>query len=173
MIAEVLTSYAAACERASIDRRPLVWANHFDIWNTERGEIGLASSHPDGQASAVFATLIPFILVPEIATSVLVLDLSSLVINKERTLSMTELVVEKSEVNINHCWVPFGIGDDGSFYFGNVENGYSPFMSPYISAALDRIMAGRRERFAWDEEFSFDASVRVAAEFVRQLGSAV
>ena len=166
MIAEALTSYAAACERASIDRRPLVWANHFDIWNTERGEIGLMPSNPDGQATAAFAALIPFVLVPEIGTSILVLDLSSL---GQRSLSMTELVVRKSEISINHCWVPFGIGDDGSFYFGNVENGSSPFMSPYISAALDRIMAGRRDRFAWDEDFSFDASVQVAEAFVTAL----
>lgn len=168
MIAEALSSYAAACERASIDRRPLVWANHFDIWNTERGEIGLAPSNPDGQTSAVFAALIPFVLVPEIGTSILVLDLSTL---DQRTLSMTELVVEKSEISINHCWVPFGIGDDGSFYFGNVENGSSPFMSAHISAAVDRIVAGRRERFAWNEEFSFDASIRVATEFIRQLAA--
>ena len=166
MIAETLASYATACERASIDRRPLVWANHFDIWNTERGEIGLMSSNPDGQATAAFAALIPFVLVPEIGTSILVLDLSTL---DQRSLSMTELVVEKSEISINHCWVPFGIGDDGSFHFGNVENGSSPFMSAHISASLNRIMAGRRTRFAWDEDFSFDASVQVAEAFVTAL----
>lgn len=170
MIAEALTSYAAACERASIDQRPLVWANHFDIWNTERGEIGLMPTNPNGQATAAFAALIPFVLVPEIGTSILVLDLSSL---GQRTLSMTELVVEKSEIHTNHCWVPFGIGDDGSFYFGKVESGLSPFMSTQVLPAVDRIIDGRRDRFAWDEEFSFDASVRVAAEFVRQLDSAV
>ena len=119
MIAEALASYAAACERASM--RPLVWADHFDIWNTERGEIGLTSSNLDGQAHAVFATLIPFVLVPEIGTSILVLDLSGL---GQRTLSMTELVVEKSEISTNHCWVPFGIDDDGFFHFGKIENGF-------------------------------------------------
>lgn len=170
MIAEALTSYGAACQRVSIDRRPLVWAGHFDIWNTERGEIGLATSNSDGQATAAFAALIPFVLVPEIGTSILVLDLSSL---EQRTLSMTELVVENSEISTNHCWVPFGIGDDGYFHFGDIENDVSPFMSTQVSAAVNRIIDGRRERFAWNEEFSFDASVRVAREFVRQLDSAV
>ena len=166
MIAEALASYATACERASIESRPTVWANHFDIWNTERGEIGLMPSNPDGQATAAFAALIPFVLVPEIGTSILVLDLSTL---DQRTLSMTELVVEKSEISINHCWVPFGIGDDGSFDFGNVENGSSPFMSAHISAAVNRIVDGRRKRFAWDEDLSFDASVQVAEAFVTAL----
>ncbi len=166
MIAEALTSYAAACQRVSIDRRPLVWADHFDIWNTERGEIGLAPSNPDGQATVAFAALIPFVLVPEIGASVLVLDLSTL---GQRTLSMTELVIENSEISTNHCWVPFGIDDDGSFHFGDVKQDVSPFMSTQTLAAIDRVTDGRREHFAWDENLSFDASIRVATEVIRQL----
>ena len=165
MIVEALTSYTAACERAAIDRRPTVWANHFDIWNTECGEIGLMPN-PDGQAPAVFAALIPFVLVPEIATSVLVLDLSGL---ENRELALVRLSVSSAGVDIAHYRVPFGIDDRGAFDLGDIDNRLSPFVSTDVLGAVSRIMAGRRERFAWDEEFSFDASVQVAEAFVTAL----
>ena len=166
MIAEALASYAAACERASIDRRPLVWANHFDIWNTERGEIGLMSSNPDGQATAIFAALIPFVLVPEIATSVLVLDLSSL---ENRELALVRLSVSSAGVDVAHYRVPFGINDRGTLDLSDIDNRLSSFVSIDVLGAVSRVMAGRRDRFAWDEEFSFDASVQVAEAFVSAL----
>jgi len=166
MIAEALISYAAACERASIDQRPLVWANHFDIWNTERGEIGLTSSNPDGQAAAAFAALIPFVLVPEIATSVLVLDLSGL---EHRELALVRLSVSSAEVAVAHYRLPFGIDDRGALDLGDIDNRPSPFVSTDVLGAVSRVMAGRRDRFAWDEEFSFDASVQVAEAFVTAL----
>ena len=166
MIAEALTSYAAACQRASIDRRPLVWANHFDIWNTERGEIGLASSNPDGQGPAAFAALIPFVLVPEIATSVLVLDLSGL---KNRELALIRLSMSSTRDDLAHYRVPFGINDRGTLDLGDIDNTLSPFVSTDVFGAVSRIMAGRRERFVWDEEFSFDSSVQVAEAFVTAL----
>ncbi len=166
MIAEALASYVVACERASIDRRPLVWANHFDIWNTERGEIGLTSSNPDGQAPAVFAALIPFVLVPEIGPSILVLDLSGL---EHRELALVRLSVSSAGVDVAHYRMPFGINDRGTLELGNVDNRPSPFVSTDVLGAVSRIMAGRRERFAWDEAFSFDASVQVAEAFVSAL----
>lgn len=166
MIAEALTGYAAACDRASIDRRPLVWANHFDIWNTERGEIGLMPSNSDGQATAVFAALIPFVLVPEIATSVLVLDLSGL---EHRELALIHLSVSSAGVDVAHYRVPFGINDRGTLDLGDIDHRLSPFVSTDILGAVSRVMAGRRQRFAWDEEFSFDASVQVAEAFVTAL----
>lgn len=166
MIAETLASYSAACDRASIESRPTVWADHFDIWNTERGEIGLLPSNPDGRSTAVFAALIPFALVPEISNSVLVLNLSGLAY---RELAVIRLSVSSAGIEVTHCRVPFGIGDDGVTDFGNVKDGLSSFVSTRVLAAVDRIADGRRERFAWDEAFSFDASVRVAEEFVRAL----
>jgi hypothetical protein len=167
MIAETLASYSAACDRANIDRRPTVWADHFNIWNEECGEIGLVTPD-DGQANGAFAALIPFVLVPEIGTSILVLDLSGW---KHRELAIIELMVVKSETEIHHCRVPFGVDDNGTMDFGNVKDEGSPYVSAQILAAVGRIADGRRERFAWNEEFSFELSVRVAAEFIRQLAS--
>lgn len=165
MIAETLASYSDACDRASIEARPTVWAIHFNIWNEKCGEISLVT--PDGgQANGAFAALIPFVLVPEIGTSILVLDLSGL---KHRELAILELVVVKSDIEIHHCRVPFGVNDSGTMDFGNVKKEGSPYVSAQVSAAVGRIADGRRERFAWNEEFSFESSVRVATEFVRQL----
>ena len=166
MIVEALTSYVAACERSSIDRRPLVLANHFDIWNVERGEIGLASSSPDGQAPAAFAALIPFVLVPEIATSVLVLDLSGL---EHRELALVRLSVSSTGDDVAHYRLPFGIDDRGVLDLGDIDDRSSPFLSTDVLGAVSRVMAGRRDRFAWDEAFSFDASVQVAEAFVTAL----
>ena len=166
MIAETLASYSAACDRASVDRHPTIWATHFDIWNTKRGDIGLR--HPDKtcQSHHAFAALIPFVLVPEVGTSILVLDLSGLT---HRELAIIELTVDKSEIEVQHCRVPFGIGDDGAMDFGNVIDGLSSFIPTQMLATVDRVTDGRRERFAWDDDFSFESSVRVAVEFVRQL----
>ena len=164
MIAEALTSYATACERSSM--RPLVWANHFDIWSTERGEIGLMSSNPDELATAAFAALIPFVLVPQIATSVLILDLSGL---EHRELALVRLSVSSTGEEVAHYRVPFGINDRGTLELGDIDNSLSSFVSVDVLGAVSRVMAGRRDRFAWDEAFSFDASVQVAEAFVTAL----
>ena len=164
MIAETLASYSAACERSTIENRPTVWAIHFDIWNEKRGEIGLG---PDGEpATAAFAAMIPFVVVPEIGTSILVLDLSGL---KHRELAITELMIDKTESRVHHCRVPFGIGDSGSMDFGNVKDQGSPYVSAQVLAMLTTVIDARRDRFGWDESFSFEAATRVAAEFVRRL----
>lgn len=163
MIAEILASYAAACERSTIENRPTVWAIHFDIWNEKRGEIGLGHGEP---ATAAFTALIPFVLVPEIGTSILVLDLSGL---KHRELAITELIIDKTESKVHHCRVPFGIGDGGSMDFGNVKDQGSPYVPAQVLATLTTVIDARRDRFGWDESFSFEAATRVAAEFVKQL----
>lgn len=165
MIAETLAAYSAACERATIENRPTAWAIHFDIWNENQGEIGLVHSN-DGQANAAFAALVPFVLVPQIGTSILVLDFCDL---KHRELAVTELTVVGSEIESHHCHVPFGVGDNGSMDFANVENEGSPFVSFQVLAMLDTVIDARQKRFGWDEYFSFDDSVRVATEFVRRL----
>ena len=169
MIAETLASYSAACDRASIETRPTVWAIHFDIWNEKCGDIGLR--HPDKtcQSHHAFAALIPFVLVPEVGTSILVLDLSGLT---HRELAIIELTVDKSEIETHHCRVPFGIGDDGAMGFGNVTDGLSSFVPTRMLATVDRVTDGRRERFAWNEGFSFESSVQVAVEFVKALSEA-
>jgi len=121
MIAQALAAYTAACERTSIDRRPLVWTDHFDIWNTECGGLGLTPSSA-ARANAAFATLIPFVLVPTIATSVLVLDLSGL---KHRELALVRLSVSSAGMYLTHHRVPFGIDDRGAFILGNVDDSLS------------------------------------------------
>ncbi len=165
MIDETLASYSAACDRASIDRRPLVWANHFDIWRQPLGDLGL--NDRDELATAAFAVMIPFVVVPEIATSVLVVDLSELV---TRELALIQFSVNAGGTLTEHWQTRFGINDDGTLVFDSPRFGLPSHVTPpSLLASLSVVTDARRDRVGWSDCWTFNSSTKVVDEFLRRL----
>ena len=164
MIASVLDGYSAACDRASITDRPTVWATHTNIWGEPRGEIGIDADTVGtigGPDVATFAALVPFIVVPTIAVSALVIDHSD-----RRKLTVIHISIDHTETTVSPWRVSYGIKDDGTLSHAR------PIMASVpseLQRVLDTVIDARCDQFAWTEDLEFDGSLKVAVAFMRML----
>lgn len=162
ILATALTVYAQACHRATVENRPLIWAYHEDVWNEPRGEVGIP--HKDDMTAGVFVALVPFVVVPEIATAVLIVDVSTLV---DRQLAVRSIKATPAGL-VHTLWtIPFGIGDGGRIWFGVpvTPNGH-----PWeIEATIGQVVAGRNQRLGWEDGFTFTEAVELSQDLLETI----
>ncbi len=163
-IASVLADYAAACARVDIEHQPSTWVIHYDIWCEVCGELGIESSvdHP----TAAFAAMIPFAVIPEIADSILILDLSGLA---SREMALIHLSASPQGIQSDYWWVPFGLDDAGRYRFGSPHPGVSPLVSSGLKRSISTIIRAREEQVGWESAWSFDGSVLLANDLLNRL----
>lgn len=139
-----LDAFAAHCSRASLTRRPTVWAQFVDVWNTPQGEIGIPD--PPQLSQACFAVLSPWVMIPTIGQVWLVYDAIE-------SLEVTHLHVNARGMFDPHWSVEYGMDDEGGLVFGWETPGPAPDgMDSAIVAAKRARMAGNFWQFDYSIE---------------------
>ncbi len=163
-IASVLDDYAAACARVDIAHQPSTWVIHYDIWCEVCGELGIEVDV--AQPNAAFAALIPFVVIPEIADSILILDISGLTV---RELALIHLSASPEGTQSDYWWVPFGLDDAGLYHFGSPHPGVSPLISSGLQRSISTVVRARQDRVGWESAWSFDGSLLLANDLLNRL----
>lgn len=155
MIDQVLAEYQRHVDTHPVDRRPIAWAYHTDIWNESVGEIGVAL--PEARLSvAAFAALAPFMTVYTISTSWLVVDQS---IKLARHLVLTRLHVGPDGMTTDTYRVGLQVADDGRMVFAAPTDFVVPdsYRESVVTAATARLL-----QLHADDAVTYEESINVA-----------
>lgn len=151
---DILGDYANHCQRQGHAK---VWSVHFDIWSEPQGELGMNYTDPDYEALAVFAAMVPWMLIPTIGHSWLVVDRTTL---RDRWASVVELKASTAGLEHEAWHLSYSVADDASMTWGKPKRGGR--LAPNSAEAIKEIFKGRMSRIGWEDEIDFDQAVMIA-----------
>jgi len=156
-----LDAFVENCARAPLDRQPVVWCSHGDIWEKARGEIGVPEDLAHPLEEVVFAALIPLVIVAEIKRADLIIDLREL---EAPRLIHTVITVDSKGLDVDPRSVGYEIDDRGRWRF--VEPKRHGGISPAIMRSISLAITSRMDRYLWDEDLTYDEALEVSARII-------
>lgn len=144
------------CHTYPLDHHPVVWAQHHDIWEDPRGAIGVPFNDPEGVA--IIGVLTPFVLIPEVATVILIVDHAS-----ESSLSLARVTAVDPQPIIEHWGLPYSTDDHGTI---TVLPAMEAPVPSELVVPLEVVRTGRKRRVGWGDGWSFEASLGAVADWL-------
>ena len=168
MILEALAAFAKTWAKSELDRAPVLWSIHYDIWNKARGELMVDRVGDEiHQANAAFGILSPFSLVPEIGTSVLVVD-PGVTLDRYPEMAVSQFTASPTGTDLSHWRATYEVDDLGRLHFGPVSKEVSPLISSVLVATVSEVVAARRAGVG-GRQTSYEESVEVAIHFLEKI----
>lgn len=162
MIATAITDYQVACNRARLDRRPVVYAAHYG--DRPLGDISIPNAPDDTYLGrAVYGVMAPFACCDRVTDTVVIIDAQAPP-GEPRTIFLCHLAHDGTNISMTHWRAPYGLSDTGETVVGEPEPG---IVSP--TSALAAISTIASQRLSHPSSYDYDEAVKAAVVFLNLL----
>lgn len=150
-----LQAFSAFVDRQPLDRRPNVYTQYVDIWNTPVGEWGADGDH---RAQTIYALLAPWSVIPTIAQARLVVD-------AVKCFWVVNLHTNMRGI-FNPTWkVGYRMNDTGRLAFDEPIRDNPPHD---IHVALAGAKIARQKQYLWEGDHDLESITPLVVELLEQ-----